>query len=450
MEKKRILIIDDDDDFRKVLKEILIDEGYELIEARDGILGLEMFKGERADLVILDLKMPRMNGTDVLLELKRMEPDVPVIIMTGHGDIETAVEAIRIGAYDFCVKPPEFEKVLVSVRRALENAALERSYKEVDTTLDLSLEHQLGRSESMKKIIGQIKQVAKTDLSVIIQGETGSGKSVVAGMIHDMSKRNGRPFVRLDIGLIPDSLVESELFGYQKGAFTGAATDRVGYFQSANGGTIFIDEIENMSKYSQGKFLSVIDRKEVFQLGSNEPASIDVRVIAATNRDIREEVSGNNFREDLFYRLGEFMISLPSLRERMGDIPFFTDRFINEAMGEFTKPIKGVTESAREQLMKYSWPGNLRELKNVIRRAVLVSENGVIDSGDLDPLLDGHAEKAPHVFMSLKDEIKVIEKTRIRETLAMTNGNKSKTASLLQMSYKSLCDKIKEYELDSP
>lgn len=449
MEKmKRILIIDDDNDFRNALKEILADEGYIPLEALDGVSGIELFRNNGADLVVLDIMMPRMSGTEVLPEIKKIAPDVPVIIMTGHGDIETAVKAIKMGAYDFSVKPPEFEKLVVSIRRALEKADLEKSFREVDTALDLSLEHQLGRSASIRKIIRQIKQVAHTDLSVIIQGETGSGKSVVAGMIHDMSRRNEKPFVRLDIGLIPDSLVESELFGYKKGAFTGAVMDRAGYFQAANGGTIFIDELENMSKYAQGKFLSVMDTKEVFQLGNHESARIDVRVIGATNRGIREEVSANNFREDLFYRLGEFMISLPPLRERSEDIPFFADRFISEAGEEFGKRINGVTERAWEQLSRYHWPGNLRELRNVIKRAVLTSGGQMIDRDDVEPLIAGTASEEGRVFQSLKDELKAIEKSRISEALARTRGNKSKAADLLSVSYKSLCDKIKEYGLD--
>jgi len=445
---KRILIVDDDNDFRKVLKEILSDEGYQLLEAPDGVSGIEVFRSEGADLIILDIMMPRMTGTETLPELKKISPDVPVIMMTAHGDIETAVKAIKMGAYDFAVKPPVFEKLILSVQRALEKAALERSLREVDNVLDLSLEHQLGRSEAIRKIIKQIKQVAQTDLSVIIQGETGSGKSVVARMIHDMSRRNEKPFVRLDIGLIPDSLVESELFGYKKGAFTGADVDKVGYFQAASGGTIFIDELENMSKYAQGKFLSIMDRKEVFQLGSHESSSVDIRAISATNRDIRVEIAENNFRDDLFYRLGEFMINIPPLRERSEDIPFFVEKFIQEAGEEFGKQVKGTTDDARKRLSGYHWPGNLRELKNVARRAVLVAEKDMIDGYDIEPLMAGSSTEEGPVFQSLKDEIKAIEKSRIREALAKTDGNKAKAAELLRVSYKSLFDKIREYGLE--
>jgi DNA-binding NtrC family response regulator len=391
--------------------------------------------------------MPHMNGIDTLSELKRINPKIPVIILTAYGDIPTAVEAMRLGAYDFTTKPPEFGRLILLIKRAIELYRLETDMEIVRNTLELSCENLLGRSSAMKKTIELINHAARTDLSVIIQGETGTGKSYVAEALHNLSKRAGKPFVRVDIGLIPDSLVESELFGYRKGAFTSAAGSKTGFFEAAHSGTIFIDEIENMSPVTQSKLLTVIERKEVYPIGSVSPVNIDIRIIAATNRDIRQSIARKEFREDLFYRLGEFIITIPPLRERPEDISFFAHKFLLDACAEMKKQIRGIDEDTLTFLTGYSWPGNLRELKNIIRRAVLFSCEDTIEKNILESLINETFSTPDTTFMSLKNEIRSSKKENYRG-YSKDRGNKTKAAELLQISYKSFCEKLKEYKIE--
>jgi DNA-binding NtrC family response regulator len=373
---------------------------------------------------------------------------VPIIILTAHGDIPTAVEVMRLGAYDFTTKPPDFDRLLLLIKRAVEHYQLELNAESANNALALSLEGLLGKSSAMKKVIELIGYAAQTDFSVIIQGETGTGKTFVAQALHNLSNRNNKPFVRVDIGLIPDSLIESELFGYRKGAFTNASGSKIGFFETANSGTIFIDEIENMSHATQSKLLNVIERKEVYPIGSTSPTFIDIRIIAATNRDIRQSITEKEFREDLFYRLGEFIITIPPLRERNEDVPFFAQKFLLEACSELKKQTRGISEDALSFLTDYSWPGNLRELKNVIRRAVLFSGADNIEQKTLESLIKEKYCPSDSICLSLKSEIRELEKKRISEAVIKTGGNKTKAAELLQISYKSFCEKLKEYKLN--
>jgi transcriptional regulator with PAS, ATPase and Fis domain len=298
----------------------------------------------------------------------------------------------------------------------------------------------------MKTVVNRIKQVAHTNFSVIIQGETGTGKSVVAGAIQNLSARSERPFVSVDIGLIPDLLVESELFGYKKGAFTGAERDKAGYFETAHSGTIFLDELENMSPHVQAKLLSVIEKKRIYPLGGTSPVDVDIRIIAATNKDIKESVDKKEFREDLFYRLGEFFITLPPLRDRVDDIPFFARKFAFDAGTELNKQIREIEGDTLSLLVKYSWPGNLRELKNVMRRATLLAEGDVIDRKCVEALIcqQGRERNACPV-MPLKEAVRDLERRIIIQALVSTEGNKTKAAELLDLSYATLFAKIKDY-----
>lgn len=445
--KKKVLIVDDDKNLRSVVRDVLSDEGFSVAEAPDGVSALKIFKKDLPDAVLLDLNMPHMGGLETLQELKKINSHVPVIILTAYSDIPTVVEAVKRGAYDFTVKPPDFDRLIITVKRAVERRDLEMEVRRATTALELSLEQVFGRSDAMKTVINQIRQVAQTEFSVIIQGETGTGKSFVANTIHNMSRRADKSFVRVDIGLIPDTLVESELFGYRKGAFTGAEKNKIGYFETAGCGTIFIDELENMSPYVQSKLLSVIERKKVYPLGSTESVAVDVRVIAATNKDIQRSMRAGDFREDLFYRLGEFIINLPPLRQRAEDIPFFAQKFLLDACTELNKQIKGMHDSAVELLLQHTWPGNIRELKNVIRRAVLSAESDVIQQEHIELLIKNHHAEIPASPLSLKDEIRMLEKRRIQEALAKTGGNKTKAAEMLKISYTNICEKIKEYSI---
>ena len=443
----KVLIIDDEDDLRSILNDVLSGEGFSVSEASNGVDGLESYRNDPPHTVLLDLNMPQMNGIDTLTAIKLINPMVPVIILTAHGDIPTAVEIMRLGAYDFTTKPPDFNRLLLLIKRAVEHYRLERDVESAHNTLELSLESLLGKSSAMKKVIELIGYAAQTDFSVIIQGETGTGKTFVAEALHNLSKRNNKPFVRVDIGLIPDSLIESELFGHRKGAFTNASGSKIGFFEAANRGTIFIDEIENMSHATQSKLLNVIERKEVYPIGSTFPTHIDIRIIAATNKDIRRSITEKEFREDLFYRLGEFIITIPPLRERNEDVPFFAKKFLLEACSELKKQTRGISEDALSFLADYSWPGNLRELKNVIRRAVLFSGPDTIEEKTLESLIREKLGPSDSICMSLKNEIRELEKKRISEAVLKTGGNKTRAAELLQISYKSFCEKLKEYKI---
>ncbi|MEW6108394.1 MAG: sigma-54 dependent transcriptional regulator [Nitrospirota bacterium] len=445
---KKIMIVDDDRDLRSIVRDVLSEEGFSITEAKDGMNAVRMFREQSPDAVLLDMKMPYMNGIETLQELKKMDSSVPVIILTAHGDIPTAVEAIKCGAYDFAIKPPEFDRLVIMLKRAVERRELEMEVLRSSTALKASLENMFGKSPAIRTVVGQIEQVARTDFSVIIEGETGTGKSVVASAIHSLSRREDKPFVSVDIGLIPDLLVESELFGYKKGAFTGADRDKAGYFETAHKGTIFIDEMENMSPHMQAKLLSFIEKKKMYPLGSTNPVDVDVRIIAATNKDIRKSVIKKEFREDLFYRIGEFIIALPPLRKRVEDIPFFVNKFAFEACTEMNRQIKEIAGDAIDVLMKHDWPGNLRELKNVVRRAVLLMDSDIMRKECIDSLL---LQKSDDRFCtrpsSLKDALKEVEKQMIIDALKKAGGNKAGAADLLGVSYQHIYNKIKEYEI---
>jgi DNA-binding NtrC family response regulator len=444
----KILIIDDEEVVRSVVGDVLRDEGFEVAEASDGTGMKERIKKEMPDAVLLDLKMPGPDGIEVLQEIVKLDRHLPVIIMTAHGDIPTAVDAIRKGAYDFTVKPPDFNKLIITLKRAAERRQLEAEVNRYSMAFEVSLQQMLGSSPAMRNVISHIAQVASTNMSVIVQGETGTGKSFIAGAIHNVSKRAKSPFVRVDMGLIPETLFESELFGYKRGAFTGAEKNKIGYFESANEGTMFIDEIENIPPHIQGKLLSAIDEKRIYPLGSTTPVDIDVRIVAATNRDIRQCVKKREFREDLFYRLGEFIITVPPLSQRVADIPFFARRFAKEAGIEMNKQIWDIPEDGMELLMNYQWPGNIRELKNMMRKAALISPDGFIEKTMIEKLLNDDLQEEGPVSFTLKDAIREVERVKIRQALQRAKGNKSRAGEMLQISYKSLLDKIKLYELE--
>ncbi len=445
----KILVVDDADDLRTIIIDVLGHEGFATAGASNGIEAIRKFRQEHFDAVLLDLQMPEMNGIATLEELQKLAPGIPVIILTAHGDVPTAVDAMKKGAYDFTLKPPDFDRLSVTLRRAIELNKLQREVLRMSSALESSLEDLLGKSQAIKKVIKQISQVAQTDFSVIIQGETGTGKSVVARAIHNLSRRADKPFVIVDIGLIPDALVESELFGYKKGAFTGADKNKVGYFETAHHGTLFIDEAENMSALVQSKLLTVIESRTIYPLGGTTPADVDLRIVSATNHDIRACVAEKKFREDLFYRLGEFMITIPPLRERFEDIAYFARRFVSDASRELNKQIREISEEAMEKLNAHSWPGNIRELKNVMRRAVLQAEDDVVRDDHIDILMgDGAPDMPMQSVSSMKEAVKSLERKMICDALEKTKGNKTRTADLLEISYRSLFDKIKEYGIE--
>ncbi len=447
----KILIVEDEKVTRLALAKILEKEGLQVIEATDGRQAVDSFKRETPSVVILDIMMPVMDGMDTIRELKALDPSVPVIIATGRGDISSAVETMKLGAYDFLVKPLEPGKLLMTVRRAVERRGLEQELKRFHIAENASLERFMGKTPSMKRVTEQLKQVAGTDFSVIIQGETGTGKSQLAKILHNASRRAANKFVKIDLGSMPETIIESELFGYEKGAFTGAVQAQPGFFEAAEGGTAFLDDLENISPLVQSKLLTVLESKEACRLGSRKPLSLDVRFIAATNADIRKSVQAGKFREDLFFRLGEFIITLPPLRERTDDIPHFAHLFLESAIAELKIPTKTINAEAIDRVMRHAWPGNLRELKNVIRRAALLSGQNEIGPDHIEFLLGSCAatdtlEEVPVV--PLREAVSGVEKKLIRKTLEATRNNRAKAAEILQIDVKTLRSKMAEHGIE--
>lgn len=435
----KILVVDDDKNIRFTIAEFLTDNGFTAIESPNGYNAIEVFKKEKPLLVLLDLKMPDINGIECMKLMKETDPIVPVILITGHGDVPTAVEAIRLGAYDFVLKPPRFDRLILTIRRAVEKVELEK-------TLKTSLSTLFGKSKAMRAIIEQVRQVAPSDFSVILQGETGTGKSFIARTIHNFSKRPDGPFITVDIGAIPENLMESELFGYEKGAFTGAEKKKKGFFEIANNGTILIDELQNASPYVQSKLLRIAEEKRLYPLGSTNSVEIDIRIISASNADIIQAVKDKKIREDLFFRLGEFIINLPPLRERPEDIPFLALRFFREATEELNKNMKEISDETMEALLRYSWPGNVRELKNVIRRAVLLAQEDVLMQSHISFNLSSNSVRKESISSLLLQDVTMdAEKRAIRHALDLTAGNRTKAAHILNVSHRSLLRKMKEY-----
>ncbi|HEX8948701.1 MAG TPA: sigma-54 dependent transcriptional regulator [Dissulfurispiraceae bacterium] len=452
MNTKKILIVDDDGKIRSILRDILKLKGFLPLDAPDGQQALELFRREGPMVVLLDLKMPGMDGIRTMEELKKITPGAPIIIITAHGDVPTAVEAIKLGAYDFILKPPDFDTLILTLNRAVEKLELEREVKRLHDAVETSFQDIFGKSRAMQKVIEQIDQVAKSDFSVIIQGETGTGKSFFARAIHNLSGRSKGPFITVDMGAIPEALVESELFGYEKGAFTGAEKRKRGYFEAAHGGTILIDELENMSPYLQSKLLGIVEERKAYALGSTEPLELDVRIIAATNADIHKAVREKTFREDLYYRLGECIITVPPLRERTEDVAFLSQKFLKGAAQELGKAAPEPDKETISFLKTRPWPGNVRELKNVMRRAVLFAEGNVLGRKDMEELIgsvQGNPDPpcgmprqgAPHSGPSLRE----VEAATIKQALVSSGGNKRKASLMLQIDYTTLLRKIKLY-----
>lgn len=461
----KILVIDDAPAQGRLLKAVLKAAGYDEVQsAETGAQGLEQARTFSPDLVILDLQLPDMSGMDVLAKLKAEQPQLPVIMLTGNTDIQIAVRAIQSGAYHFLTKPFESEQLLVTVERALEKNELVAEVK--------ALRQKAGRSEALARIVGQsaviqavtaqIQKVAPSDLTVLIQGETGSGKELAARALHEESPRKGRPFVAIDCGAIAENLLESELFGHEKGAFSGAERKKEGQLVLAQGGTLFLDEIGNLPLGLQSKMLRVLQERQVRPVGADKAVPINVRFIAATNAPLEEEAKAGKFRSDLYYRLAEFTLSLPPLRERREDIPALCQKFMEEAGSELRRSVSTIDAKARELLIEHDWPGNIRELRNVIRQAVLMTPDFTLHAEQIKELLKSNRKGAARVSVnplevslptgaSLKEiadsAAEAAEKQAIRDVLRSTQGNKSQASKILRTDYKTLHLKIKKYGL---
>jgi DNA-binding NtrC family response regulator len=367
-----ILIIDDEKAIRKTLSEILRYEGYKIDEAADGEEGLRKFSNTAYDLVLCDVKMPKMDGIEFLEKSKAIHPDVPIIVISGHGNIETAVEAVKKGAFDFISKPPDLNRLLITLRNALDKQTLVRETKVLKRKVGMVKEI-IGNSKPINNIKDTIEKVAPTGARVLITGENGVGKELVARWIHEKSNRNKGPMVEVNCAAIPAELIESELFGHEKGSFTSAIRQRIGKFEQANGGTLFLDEIGDMSLGAQAKVLRALQEGKITRVGADKDISVDVRIVAATNKDLLKEVDNKNFRLDLYHRLGVIIIHVPSLNDRREDIPLLIDYYLEMIAEEYGQSKKNIDKDALELLSQYNWTGNIRELRNVVERLVILS-----------------------------------------------------------------------------
>jgi two-component system nitrogen regulation response regulator NtrX len=371
-----ILIIDDERAIRKTLTEILGFEGYKIEEAADGEEGLKKFQAATYDLVLCDIKMPKLDGIEFLSKATEINADIPIIMISGHGNIETAVEAVKKGAFDFISKPPDLNRLLITIRNAMEKTTLVKETKILKRRVS-KVQEMIGESEVIKKIKETIEKVAPTDARVMITGDNGSGKELVARWLHEKSSRAEGPLVEVNCAAIPSELIESELFGHEKGSFTSAIKQRIGKFEQANGGTLFLDEIGDMSLSAQAKVLRALQEGKITRVGGDKEIAVDVRVVVATNKDLLKEVEQKNFRLDLYHRLGVILIHVASLNDRKEDIPLLVDKFLEEIAEDYGQAKKEIDKKAIETLQNHNWTGNIRELRNVVERLVILSNKTI-------------------------------------------------------------------------
>jgi two-component system, NtrC family, nitrogen regulation response regulator NtrX len=447
MAKATVMIVDDEEGIRETLSGIFEDEGYECITASSGEEALKKVKETVPDLVLLDVWLTGIDGIQTLQELKASSPDIPVIIISGHANIEIAVKATKMGAYDLLEKPLSMEKVLLAVDRALEKRSLELENRMLRENL-LKKCRMVGDSVKMRQLKEQIKMAAQSNSRVLILGESGSGKELVAKLLHENSPRAGGPFIEVNCAAIPQELIESELFGHEKGSFTGAFEKKQGKFELADNGTLFLDEIGDMSLQTQAKVLRIIETQEFQRVGGNRNIKVDVRIISATNKDLAEEVKKGNFREDLFFRLNVIPIKVPALRERLDDIPALVDNFLDIFASEYGQQKKEISDEAVKVLQKYSWPGNIRELKNVLERLVIMTPAKTISAGDM--FMPESSGSDYFSIGTLKDARDAFEKAFIIKKLDENAWNISKTAEVLDMERSNLHRKIKAYDIKVP
>jgi putative PEP-CTERM system response regulator len=445
-----VLVVDDEKNIREGLGEYLRLDGYDVILASDGKEGLKEVESGAVDLVITDLRMPALSGGELLKQISSRYPSIPVIVLTGHGTVEDAVDAMRSGAYDFITKPVNLEHLSLLVKRALERKELARRNDELMREIENQkrVSSIVGRSPAIQRIFELVRKVAPTKASVLITGESGVGKELVADALHNLSPRADKPFIKLHCAALAESLLESELFGHEKGSFTGAQARKKGRFELAHEGTLFLDEIGEINQNVQIKILRVLQEKKFERVGGEDSLEVDVRVIAATNRDLKEEIQKGTFREDLYYRLNVVNIHVPPLRERKDDIPLLAQAFLQEFAGDNGKPIEGFDPKARAAIYAYPWPGNVRELRNCIESAVVMAANKLIGLDDLPPGLRKSADESV-VRIPIGSSISDAERILIRDTLAAQGGNKSRTAEILGIGRKTLYQKIQEYGLES-
>ncbi len=452
-DKSKILVIDDEPGIREFLEIMLHKNGYMVETVADGLKAMAKIEANLFDLAVVDIQMPVMNGIEVLKKINEISPETSVIMITAYASHETAIEAMKLGAYDYITKPFKIDEIKLVIKNALDKKKLERENvrlrKELETKYGFG--HIIGRGRELMRVFELIKRVSELVVNVLITGESGTGKELVARAIHYSGTRRDGPLVAVNCGAIPETLIESELFGYKKGAFTGALKDKKGLFEIANGGTLFLDEIADLSTHLQVKLLRVIEEKSIRPLGGTETSAIDVRIIAATNKEIEKEVANGNFREDLFYRLNVIKIALPPLRERREDIPLLAVHFINKYSKEMVKDIRGISPKALGILENHQFPGNVRELENIIARCIALENSNLIQAETLPNLISGKdfldLETSFSSNAGLDKVLGNVEKQMLDNALKTTEGNKSEAANLLGISLRSLRYRLEKHGL---
>lgn len=456
-DKATILVADDDQSIRSLLQSFLESEGFSTVEAKSGRDVIPAITKHRPDVLIMDVRMPGMSGLDVLDQMKKMHiDDVPVLTMTAYGTSSIAIEAIQRGAYDYVTKPFELDDLLITVKRTLDHRNLARRVRAVDETIRDPLDNIIGNTPPMQQVYKAIGRVARTEATILVTGESGTGKELVAGALHFNSNRRNGPYVKVPCASLTETLLESELFGHEAGSFTSAVKTRKGRFEMADGGTIFLDEIGEMSLNTQKKLLRVLQEREFERVGSNTPIKVNTRVIAATNRSLAKEVAEGRFREDLYYRLNVIALDLPPLRERMDDVPLLVEHFLQKYRSDAPNNSPRISEEALDALMSYNWPGNVRELENTVHRSIILARSSVITPqhivftgapGKHENSVDEDVQDQVAAGVKLKDIVAQVERQAIEAALEQADGNRSQAAKQLGIYRRLLYAKIKEYEL---
>jgi two-component system, NtrC family, response regulator AtoC len=451
---RRVLVVDDEENLRLVVRTFLKRDGYEVEVAASGEEALALVESFGPDVILTDVKMPKMGGLDLLATLKAKGIDSTVIVMSAYGNVDLALEAMKAGAYDYIQKPFKAEEVLLTLRKAEERESLRRENRALRQEIrrENLFEDILAKSPQMQAIFKTITKIAEYKTTALITGESGVGKELIARALHSKSSRRGGPFVAVNCGAIPEPLLESELFGYRRGAFTDAVADRAGLFEQANGGTLLLDEVGELPLSLQVKLLRVLQEETIRRLGDNKDLKIDVRILAATHRDLAAETKAGRFREDLYYRINVLPIHVPPLRERREDIPILLDHFLARNNARFNTQIRGIDAEARRLLLEYAWPGNVREMENTIERAMVLTERDSLSAEDLpervresrDPI-QMHLKSGE---MSIKKTSRIIEEILIRRALTKTKGNRTRAAEVLEISHRALLYKIKDYHIE--
>jgi two-component system response regulator HydG len=449
-EKESVLVVDDDPAHRTMLRTLLTGWGYTIFEADDGSTAIEKAHDQAFDLILMDIRMIKVSGIEALHEIKAFNPSIPIIIMTAYSSVENAVEALKSGAYDYLTKPLDFDELRLAMERAMDHRQLKEENRLLRESLGSHFDRQniIGRSPAMVTLLETVAQVASSEATVLIMGDSGTGKEMIAGAIHYNSTRKEGPFVKINCAAITETLLESELFGHEKGAFTGAHRRKEGRFRLAHGGSIFLDEISEMSLSMQVKVLRVLQEREITRVGGEEVIHVDVRVIAATNKDLLEEIQAGRFREDLFYRLNVVTLNVPALKDRKQDIPLLAQHFLTTFSEKNKKEMKGITPQAMDRMLKHDWPGNVRELMNAVERGVVLSTSEYLDEKEL-PFLPKEAtsgdQAGSEVAIPADLPLEEVEKASILKTLEAAGGNKSEASRRLGITRRTLHKKLKKY-----